>query len=146
MKKASSSKVKNILINRNVQISRGRQTACRNHTFARLLVARYERIERNTADSGFGLFLNLLLGFGRSVPMSQNKAAFFNLFLELVIAVHCSDTAVAIIQCFLINIRLDFLKQVFYVFLDTVARAGFLSPAYRGASLPLYCSPSRGHP
>ena len=57
--------------------------------------------------------------------MSQNKAAFFNLFLELVIAVHCSDTAVAIIQCFLINIRLDFLKQVFYVFLDTVARAGF---------------------
>ena len=28
MKKASSSKVKNILINRNVQISRGKQTAC----------------------------------------------------------------------------------------------------------------------
>ena len=46
----------------------------------------------------FGLFLDFLFGFGSPVPMSQNEAAFFNLFLEFLVAVHAGDAAVTVIE------------------------------------------------
>ena len=57
--------------------------------------------------------------------MSQNKAAFFNLFFEFVVAVYRSDAVVAIVQRFLIDICLNLFEQVFHVFFDAVARTGF---------------------
>ena len=53
--------------------------------------------------------------------MSQNEAAFFNLFLEFLVAVHAGDAAVAVIERFLIDICLNVLKQILHVLFDTLA-------------------------
>src|SRR5258706_7701375 len=41
-------------------------------------------IERNAADRRFGFVLDLFLGFGCAVPVGENEAAFFDLYLEIL--------------------------------------------------------------
>ena len=58
--------------------------------------------------------------------MGQDKAAFLNLLLELVVGVHAGDAGVAVVQRLLVNVLLDVFQQVLDILLDAVARAGFL--------------------
>ena len=67
-----------------------------NHTFTRFFVARNKWIERNTTNSCFGFFLNLFFCFGSSVPMSQNKSAFFDFFFKFIVGIYCCNLGITI--------------------------------------------------
>ena len=91
------------------------------HAFARSLVA----FQRNTADRGFRFVLHLLFRFGRSVPMSHDEVALFDLFLELFVGVDCNSLFRAVVECFLEAVLLDFFQQVLNICFDVVASYGF---------------------
>ena len=73
------------------------------HAFARSLVA----FQWNTADRGFRFVLHLLFRFGRSVPVSHDEVALFDLFLELFVGVDCNSLFRAVVECFLEDVLLD---------------------------------------
>ena len=64
-------------------------------------------IERNTADSSLGFFLDTLLGLCRAIPMTLQETAFLNLYLKLLPTVALTSMFEAELERFLIDIILS---------------------------------------
>ena len=66
--------------------------------------------QRDTTDGCFGLVLDALLGFGRSVPMRKDESAFLQLFFELVVTIHLTGVGDAEIKSFGKQVLLNLLQ------------------------------------
>ena len=74
-----------------------------NHTLAWGLVAE----ERDAADGGLGLCLDLLLRLGRTIPVGEDEATLLDLLLELLVAVYRDRMLLSIVERLLVDIGLD---------------------------------------
>ena len=90
-----------------------RWLAC-NHAFAWGLVA----VQRYATDSCLGFFLDAFLGFRSAVPVRQDKAALFNLFLKLIISVDGVSEVGTVLESLLEDVVLYVVKQILNIFLD----------------------------
>ena len=88
-----------------------------NHAGSRCSVS----LEGDASDGGFSLLLDALLSFGCAVPVGEHEAALLDLFFELLVSVYLYSVFLAIVECLLVDALLDFIEQMCYVFLDTVA-------------------------
>ena len=57
--------------------------------------------------------------------MSQDKAAFFDFLFKFFVSIYCRDFRIAVIQCFFVDICLNFFEQFLNVCFDAIASHSF---------------------
>ena len=99
-------------------------SACRGFAGYHTGAGRGVAFEGDAADGSLGFLLDPLFSLGRAIPMGEHETTLLNLLLELLVGIYLYGVLLAVVECLLVDALLNFVKEAYYIFFDTVARDG----------------------